>query len=223
LTTNTFYDPRESEWVDATELDIGKMYDSGYAPRNGVIYFYDKIHGASNWPALRLTDASELDTGLTIASENPLYTMGDFNSIVKQPASIIADAITLLSGNWVDSISTEPTGSRNASNTTVNACLLTGNTETTPGVYNGGLENLPRLLEDWAGRTLTWTGSAVNLWYSQQATGNWSSAYYTDPIRAWQYDADLDVPANHPPQTPRVRFFLRLGWKQHDIFYNWAS
>ena len=96
---------------------------------------------------------------------------------------------------------------------------MTGNTETTSSDYNGGFENLPRFLEVWTGTNFTWSGSAVNLWYSQQADGNWSGTYYSPPIRDWSYDTDLDDPANHPPETPTVRIFQRTGWKQEYVDY----
>ena len=44
-TSNQFWDKRESEWVDCTELDMARMYDNGYAPINGVVYFADELVG----------------------------------------------------------------------------------------------------------------------------------------------------------------------------------
>jgi Tfp pilus assembly protein PilX len=215
--SNKFYDQRESEFVDVTDLDIEKMYDNGYAPSNGVLYFADDISGGSEWPALRVSNGAELDAGLTIASENPLYTVGDFNSTNKKPASLMADAITFLSDAWVDTKGAAPKGDRIANATTVNASYLTGNTETTAATYNGGFENLPRFLEVWSGTNFTWSGSAVNLWNSAQADGDWSGSYYSAPIRDWSYDTDLDDPANHPPEAPTVRIFQRTGWRQEFV------
>jgi len=214
--TNQFYDQRESEYVDITDLDIGKMYDNGYAPTNGVIYFADDM-GPAEWPALRVKNGAELDAGLTIASENPLYTAGDFNSTNKKPAALMADAVTFLSGAWDDSKGANLKSDRIADAITVNASYLTGNIETTSTNYNGGFENLPRFLEVWSGKNFTWSGSAVNLWYSQQADGNWSGTYYSPPIRDWSYDTDLDNPDNHPPETPTVRVFQRTGWRQEFV------
>jgi hypothetical protein len=221
-TANKFYDQREGEWVDCTELNIEAMYDNGYAPRNGVLYFADEA-GTGEWPALRLTDGDQLDAGLTIASENPLYTLGNYNSTDKKPAALMADAVTFLSNAWettnYDTRSTWSKDQRMAAATTVNASYLTGNTETTSSNYNGGFENLPRFLENWSGRNFTWSGSAVNLWYSQQADGLWNGSYYSPPNRDWSYDTDLDDPANHPPATPTVRIFQRTGWQQRSVGY----
>jgi hypothetical protein len=215
-----FGDQREGQMVDVTELDVGKMYDLGYAPPNGVIYFSDEITSASEWPALRLNNAAELDGGLTIASENPMYTNGDFNSSNKKPAALMADAITFLSNSWDDGLSTGSKDFRPAGGTTVNASYLTGNTKTTSTNYNGGFENLPRFLETWSGVDFNWSGSAVNLWYSKQAAGDWSGAYYTPPNRNWKYDTDLDDPNKLPPETPAIRVFQRVGWKQQFVGYD---
>ncbi|KAA3634698.1 MAG: hypothetical protein DWP97_06505 [Calditrichaeota bacterium] len=215
---DTFHDAREGEDVISTELDIEKMYDEGYAPSNGVIYFADD-NGGSGYPALRISNGEELDDGLTIASENPVYTKGDFNSVNKKPASIMGDAVTFLSDNFDDALSWGSKSARVATATTVNASFLTGNTETTSTNYNGGLENLPRFLEVWSGKSFTWRGSMVNLWNSVQANGDWSGTYYSPPIRDWAYDTDLDDPNNLPPESPVVRVFQRTGWKESDIGY----
>jgi len=223
-TSNKFYDQREAKWVDCTELDVNKMYDEGYGPTNGVVYFSDEVSGSTDWPALRLKNGAELDGGLSVVSENPMYTLGNFNSVNKKPASLMADAVTFLSNNWAsggyDAKSTLTKTNRPANNTTVNASYLTGNVETTSTDYSGGFENLPRFLEDWSsGRTLSWKGSAVNLWNSIQAIGTWTGTYYNPPVRDWQYDTDLDDPNKLPPETPVVRIFQRVGWKQEYVGY----
>ncbi len=219
--TDQFFDAREGEWVDCTELDMGRLYEAGFAPDNGVLYFSNE---SADWPALRLNNGDTLGSGLTIASENPVYTNGDYNSVNKKPAAIMADAVTFLSNSWesggFDSLSNGNKSHRQASETTVNASYLTGNVETTASDYNGGFENLPRFLEVWSGDDFIWTGSAVNLWNSQQAVGNWSGTYYSPPNRVWSYDTDLDDPNKLPPETPTVRVFQRIGWRQSYVGTN---
>ena len=210
-----FTDQREGKLVDVMELDIAKMYSEGYDPDNGVVYYSDKATG-SNWPALRINNGDSLGAGLTVASANPIYTVGDFNSVNKQPAAIMADAVTLLSSAWADSTSAGPKSDRIAVETNFNASIITGNVETTAGDYNGGFENLPRFLEDWSGKNFNWSGSMVNMWVSKQADGTWDGSYYSPPDRNWLYDTDLDDPANLPPETPQVRVFQRTGWKQNE-------
>ncbi len=207
---NKFYDGRDKIWVDVTELDMNLLYSEGYAPANGVVYFSDK---SGDFPALRIRNGAELDAPLTIASENPVYTLGDFNSVNKKPACIMGDAVTFLSSAFNDANSDKSKNDRIAVATKVNASILTGNVETTASNYNGGFENLPRFLEKWSNKKFTWTGSMVNLWYSQQANSTWNGTYYSPPIRDWSYDIDLDDPTKLPPETPMVRVFQRTGWK----------
>lgn len=215
-TSNKFTDQREGKVADVTDVDMAKLYSTGYAPTNGVIYFSDKRAG-EDFPALRLKNGTELGASLTVASENPVYTVGNFNSTKKKPAAIMADAYTCLSGSWDDAKSALAKTDRAASNTTVNVCYATGNVNTTSTTYNGGFENLLRFLEDWTNKTNTWSGSAVCLWNSTQATGTWNGTYYTPPGRAWSYDSMLDDPANIPPETPVIRVFHRTGWAQEHV------
>jgi hypothetical protein len=211
FSADQFTDQRENAQVDVMELDIDLMYSQGYAPSSGVIYFADST---SDYPALRLRSGSQLDAGLTVASANPVYTLGNYNSVDKKPAAILADAVTFLSGSWDDSKSAMTKSDRIATNTTVNASYLTGNIETTDANYNGGFENLPRFLEEWSGRDFNWLGSAVCLWNSVQANGLWNGTYYSPPDRNWAYDPDLNDPNKLPPETPMVRVFQRIGWQQ---------
>lgn len=218
ITTGSFTDGREGQVVNSTDVDMAKLASSGYFPPSGVIYASDQRGGSFN--GLRLKNGSDLSNPLSVFSENPMYVEGDYNTVNKQPASLAGDAITFLSNNWDDSKSTQPLGSRSASNTTCNASIVTGNTNTTATDYNGGLENLPRFLENWSGKDFVYKGSMVNLWNSQQATAPWSyGLYYKAPNRIWSYDADLDDPSKLPPETPQVRVFQRTGWKQQHVSY----
>jgi len=212
----TFFDGREGTNVNAMDLDVGLLGSSGYFPSNGVIYSsIDQTGG--NFNAIRLVNGQELPAGLTVATDNPMYTLGDYNTVNKQPAALLADAITILSNNWDDSRSGMTVNDRLATRTQVNASYLTGNTETgAPGHdYCGGLENLPRFLENWSGVDFVWRGSAVDLWYSRQATSPWSyGSYYKAPNRDWAFDPDLLDPNNLPPGTPQVNVFIRTFWRQ---------
>jgi hypothetical protein len=210
-----FYDGREAKNVDVTDLDMDKLYSEGYGPTNGIIYFSDNVVGSSEYPALRLKNGTELGDELTIASANPVYTVGNYNSTNKKPASIMTDALTFLSSAWDDAKGALAKSNRVANATTVNCSYLTGNKSTTSTVYSGGFENLPRFLESWTNKTMTWRGSAVCLWQAEQALGSWGGTYYDPPNRSWWYDMDLDDPANLPPGTPMAQVFQRLGWQQH--------
>jgi len=219
ITASAFYDGRENRHVNSVDVDMSLLQTSPYFPSNGVVYASDQRAGTFN--ALRLTNGADIGRPISIFSENPMYVRGDFNSVDKQPAALAADAVTFLSNSWDDSRSTLGINDRIASPTTCNACIMTGNVETTSSDYNGGLENLPRFLEKWTGKAFTYKGSLVNLWYSKQATSPWSyGSYYTAPIRDWSYDTDLDDPNKLPPETPMIRVFQRVGWKQEYVGYN---
>jgi len=210
----SFRDARENKNVSSLDIDIAALNSSGYYPTNGIIYgSLATVSGTVS--ALRLKNGATLPAALTVATDNPLYTVGNFNTTNKKPAALLCDALTILSTNWNDSKSSQSLSNRVAANTQVNACYMTGNTETGANGrgYNGGLENLPRFLEDWNNITFTWRGSAVDLWYSRQATGAWGS-YYNPPNRDWAFDQDLLNVNKLPPGTPLVNVVQRTQWSQ---------
>ncbi len=216
ISDGDFHDGREGMDVHSLDIDIGALAGSGYYPTNGIIYT-SQLRGYGYVTAVRLTNGSALPSGLTVATDNPMYTLGDFNTVSKKPASLMADAITILSNNWDDGSSGQGLGNRTATNTQVNACYMTGNTETGSegNGYNGGLENLPRFLENWSDATFKWRGSAASLWYSRQATGAWSQgSYYRAPYLDWAFDPDLLDPSKLPPGAPMVNIVLRTSWRQ---------
>jgi hypothetical protein len=214
LTTNTFYNGREGKWVTSYDIDIDKLNDSPYYPLNGIVYASrDQVVGTEQ--AIRLVNGAELNSGLTVATDNPLYTLGDYNTDTKKAAALYTDALTILSNNWDDSKSHLSLNNRVASNTTVNAAFMTGNTNSEGNHYSGGLENLPRFLENWSNKTFTYKGSMVDLWFSEQATGLWSyGSYYTAPNRDWSFDTDFLDPTKLPPGTPMVNAVLKVSWLQ---------
>ncbi len=214
---NKFTDLREGKQIDVTEIDVAKLYAQGYAPSNGVLYFSDDISSGTEFPGLRLVNGSTLGAPLTVASQNPLYTKGDFNSVNKKPCALMADAITFLSSAFTDAKSAMSLSNRIANATTVNCAYMSGNTNSTSSNFNGGLENLPRFLEDWSGKNLNWIGSAICLWNSGQATGNWDGSYYDAPNRVWSFDTDFLDPNKLPPQTPTVRVFQRSNWSEEFV------
>lgn len=219
LKETTFHDKRENQDVTVYDIDMSVFKGSVYFPPNGLVYTADNRSGLRG---TRIYNASEIDTSLTLASENPVYTKGDINSINKQPMAIIADALTILSDNWDDNPAKAASADKNdrpAITTTASFCYIAGHKESNGGIYSGGLENLPRFLEEWTGKTLNYKGSMVSLWHSQKTFGNWSGTFYSPPNRNWQFDTDLLDPVNMPPGTPMVRGFVRLGWKQAHVGY----
>jgi hypothetical protein len=103
---------------------------------------------------------------------------------------------------------------RVATNTTINAAIMSGNVPTNGSSYSGGAENFPRFLEDWSAATFTYYGSMVELYASQQATGIWGSGnVYNPPTRNWHYDNNFQV--RPPPGSIMVVDYIKGQWYQY--------
>jgi hypothetical protein len=256
IRSTVIFDQREQKDMLTVEVDMDKLGRSPGYPGNGVVYVgaYQPGGGMPAWPeanpgvgpvewvgydtpwsgsgttefAVKLTHGAELDSPLSVISENPVYVQGNYNTVDKKGAAVMADAITVLSNRWGDTdgdgdfdddraYSMMTLNDRNASSTTINAAFMMGNTSTVPGVeYNGGVENLPRFLERWTGDTFRYRGSLIDLWGSIYATGTWiyDNPVYQAPNRDWAFDTDFLQIANQPPATPRVYTIRVVGWQR---------
>ncbi|KPL05908.1 hypothetical protein AMJ86_10415 [bacterium SM23_57] len=86
LTQDWFYDQREHRWMYVTQLDLEEMIHHGTAPANGIIYFSGSLLG----DGVRLVNGETIpDGGLTVASENPVYILGNYNTSPKRNAAVI--------------------------------------------------------------------------------------------------------------------------------------
>jgi len=247
-TDTKFKDFREKEtFVQATEIDVaafnawlknakkgGDINSRATAELgHGInsIYVNDQRSTPSRLTGVRVVNGSKLpDSGLTVATKSPLYVKGNFNlnngdttvgqtdTSKTKPASLVGDAITVLSGNWDDSNAGQALNKRQAANTTVNAALLGGIVKTTKHgnnkYYSGGAENFIRFLEDWGGKSLTYNGSMVVMFESQIATNNWQNTgnYYEAPTRRWAFDVNFLDQSKLPPGTPQLRKLVRGQW-----------
>jgi len=177
--------------------------------------------------AVRVVNGRILPTpGLTVSTARPLYVLGHYNQLdsanlgtldttTTRPASLVGDAVTILSTRWEDSKSTFSLSSRSAGPTTVNAAIMAGVVETTAGLYSGGMENFPRFLETWGLANLfTYNGSMVKMFPSLYATNYWNnnSDIYDPPKRNWAYDRNFDDGAKLPPLTPGLQKVFRSHW-----------
>ncbi|MGK7888914.1 MAG: hypothetical protein AB4042_06235, partial [Leptolyngbyaceae cyanobacterium] len=94
-----------------------------------------------------------------------------------------------------------------ATDTTVNAIIVSGTVPSRLGQSYGGLHNFPRLIERWRDKKLMIAGSLIQLSFSHTSTapydqdawepgtladkGNERNAYYWAPKRLWGYDVGL--------------------------------
>ena len=207
ITVQEIYDARQAdggnEYVTVASVDVAALNASGYFPENGLIYAAAMNSGnGTDCGGLHLWNGDELAAPLTAVCEGALYVEGDYNTTDKKGAAVIADAVNLLSNAWDN---TKGAGDLpDASDTTYNMAIVTGNTETTMSDYNGGLENLPRFHEKWSGKTAEITGSFINIWKSELCDGAWKYGgdRYTAPNRDWSYDVDFNDLSNLPPFPP---------------------
>ncbi len=190
--------------------------------------------------ALKLTGGSSLRSeaigGLTVVAENPIYVEGNYNATSTNTsadphiaASVIADAVTLLSNSWNDVSSfyryPHDPGQKAPSNTGYRFAAVTGKNISFPrpgyGEVNlgmdGGAHNLLRLLEDWgSGGTVYYRGSIISFYISRQAIGTFKCCVYTytPGNRSYAFDSDFLLPSKLPPGTPMFRDVNTLTFRQ---------
>ena len=210
----SIYDWREGRYAYITEIDLNDLRNRQAAlksilGRNVYSLYVADLRSVPNnaFSAFRLVNGNSIDQpGFTLATPNPLYIEGDFNSYQPAPVCLAADSITVLSSAWRDNRSTYGLYYRRAISTKINASLITGTVPTARGYYSGGLENVIRLLEDWGGDDLTFTGSIAVLFPSQTARGPWGASpyVYNTPNRYWTIGPSIDTLGGMPPGVPDV-------------------
>ena len=245
--TNSFWDSREQQFMKLTQIDMGKLKNwsetnpdllSKRPPASNpfnILYVADlRTTNPSTNTAVRLRNGGILPTGngtgFTVATLNPLYIRGNYNitngisnTSGSVPASVVCDALTILSVGWKDSESAENLSSRVAGNTTVNAAIIAGMVYSIgpdANSFGGGVRNLPRLLEAWSdssggnAKTLAINGSLVCLFNSIRAVKPFRMAgdYYYPPNRVFNYDQSFKDPDKLPPGTPALNVLVRSKW-----------
>jgi hypothetical protein len=255
--TNTFLDQRQGTTNHVVQIDVGKLCtwignSNGICtnslltgkwntnnPFNGVIYVQDQRYTNSFYMnCVRLTNGQNITnglngllyvTGLTVATQNPLYiqglyncpgaTAGTANVSGCPPASVVCDALTILSPSWSDAKSFNTSGASvsASSSDTVNAAIIAGNVPTTgtsATQFSGGVHNLTRLLEDWSSSSLWLNTSIINLYPSAQATAQFQmpGAYYNPPTRHFSFNSNYTNSTGLPPGTPLIDLPIRADW-----------
>jgi hypothetical protein len=180
--------------------------------------------------------------GFTVASENPVYIQGNYNSssadtfwgggaqVAHSAASVIADTVTVLSNQWSDAnslLNSTNLGSRTTSaDAYYRTAIAAGKNIPFPqptfaGVAkdfgtDGGMHNFLRYLEDW-GNTLHYNGSQVSMYYSEYDTGTFKccTVVYSPPTRDYYFDTLFLNPNNLPPATPMIQDIVNLSFHQN--------
>lgn len=214
-----------------TNAFVLSHYPLGSGSYPNIMYVAD-LRTVTNLHAVRVANGTTIPTngpsvlqatGFTLATPNPIYVWGNYNcpnfahqsttnTTATFPASLVGDAVTILSPSWTDSVygnGATALISRDAVNTTVNAAIIAGTVYTTGpaiGQFSGGINNLPRLLEDWSGRILTLNTSIVNLYDSAKATNQFQNPgnYYNAPTRNFNFNQNFLSQFKLPPGTPLV-------------------
>jgi PilX N-terminal len=218
----------------------GLMYSNTLDARENPPLLFRRALKLVNGSTISAGICDTVQCGLTIAAENPVYVQGDYNA---QPngvlnttyvgASVIADAVTLLSDNFNDVNSFAfpyALGSRIPVATTYRMAVIGGKgvpfpiapvTGTAAADYgtDGGAHNFLRYLEYWSGVNVYYTGSIVSLYYNHQATGIYKccNTVYGAPSRHYLFDTQFLTPINLPPQTPMLRSLNTISMTQLDL------
>jgi len=208
----------------------------------------NQVTGARH--ALKLVDGSTghlpMDVngnpqGITVASEQPVYVEGNYNAdstngsnwtasgYTHSAASVIADAVTLLSNSFDDrnTFFYDPNSIpavRNASQTYFRLAIASGKNRPffQPGAWaagdygtDGGVHNFIRYLENWGGVTSHYRGSLVSMFYARYGNGIYGNPQvYSPPTRDYSFDTDFLNPTNLPPGTPRLQDINNLSFHQ---------
>lgn len=246
---NGFFNFRENKYVRSLDIDIAKLRASGIDLGKGLIYVSEepgtalckKTDSKGNivttqqtgaQAGVRIVNGTQLPTTVTgafsLASDDPVYVQGNYNTVNTIVSLIAGDAINILSNAWVDKnsfifdgISKSDSTKRIPTATTTNSVFLTGNVPSASNqYYSGGAENYFRYQEKWTNVTHTFRGSLLNLFSSQTATGKWQGGtsnnvyYYDAPTRNWGWDTTRLTTLNPPPGMINIFLMTLSDWEQ---------
>ncbi len=244
---NQMYNPAELSIITMLEVDLRSLLNCLHSnsilaldeTTNDGLVLYFTVEGpyssGLNTYGVRIANAEELAAtvggaprpeGLTIVTNQALYTYGNYNITNKIPASLISDSYNVLSSNWNDLISHNHNPSILASgyanripvNTTINAAIISGTR------LESGMENISRMSEDWSGpplKTLTLLGSIITAGtpvhtnnYPQDLGDVPVGATYTPPFSNINFDPTFNTPGLLPPLTPRFTYIRQTLFDQ---------
>ena len=251
--TSTIYDQREGSNVTITTLDMTKLAAATVASspasatglqnafsNSALVYIHDVSPTTLTQKGIRLVNGRSLGQNVSVATNNGLYILGDYNTggtsagavptnsgtgttpnvagYNRYASAVMADAVTILSNNWSDFNAALPLSARTATATTVNTAILAGDV---PSNYNGnltasgGAHNFPRFLENWNNVNFTYYGSLVEAFRSEQFAGLWQTGnVYYWPNRNWNFDTNFLT--QQPPGYPNGVQLSRGRWQRND-------
>jgi hypothetical protein len=177
-------------------------------------------------------------SGLTIASENPVYIQGNWNANgtfagAHAATAVIADAVTLLTADWDDTVSfmwpyrVSPIGGvggrpRGAASW-YRLGIIAGKGRAFPRPSgtatdfgtDGGAHNFLRHLQQ-GNKAVNYRGSIATFYYNRQAVGTYKccDTVYEAPDRFYNFDTDFLDPSLLPPNTPVFRDLNAVGFAQ---------
>ena len=254
-TTTTIWDQREASNVTITTLDMAKLAAATVATtatptalqtsfaNSALVYIHDVSTATGSEKGIRLVNGRNLGQNVSVATNNSLYILGDYNTggnsasdvpsnasnaaataspeaatYSRYASAVMADAVTILSNNWQDSNSNGALNARMATATTVNTAILAGDI---PSNYNGnltasgGAHNFPRFLENWNNVNFTYYGSLVEAFRSESGTGLWQTGnVYYWPNRNWNFDTNFLT--QQPPGYPNGVQLSRGRWQRNN-------
>ncbi|MEM7515805.1 MAG: hypothetical protein AAF368_02625, partial [Planctomycetota bacterium] len=108
IQVETLFDARLADGapdrIPVIEVDIAKLTATGHFPNNGLLFAGPEVPKEGfEGAGVLLKNGAELPRGFTVVTQQSLYVQGDYNTVDKKGASVIADAVNLLSNAWDNS------------------------------------------------------------------------------------------------------------------------
>jgi hypothetical protein len=218
LTSGTFF-----LVPDCSDYGYGDESASGAARPNAVRLFHiDDLLADSGGLEILDRDGDGHADGLTIASNLPMYLLGNTNetSVTTSasetswtPLLVAADQLALQSRSWTDGNSgwgteaADTIGVRIASETTWSMSVLAGwapTAEDELSAFSGGVQGFLRTVEDWSNINALFTGSLdiafSSVHYRWAPADNDNAA--VPPEWSMVFDPHLAFQSNAPPGAP---------------------
>jgi hypothetical protein len=232
---NTLYDFGDQATMNAVYVNLGQFFTVSTLTADQIVYLEGRFNTV-NAPVTRdvfvLYNAATLGRNITFVSNCPIYVWGNYNTVATKSSAIAADLVTVLSPAWSPNYtSATALSGRVASNESIFACILGGvrrarvhpswNDPADANYYNwnqddnagysdriGQPHNHMSLMEDWTGKTFSFSGSQAAMWRCLYLTGQYrfnpGNNVYVQPARNFTFDTRYNSLKNMPPGTPTV-------------------